>query len=825
VNTTGNRATVSEQPQELTGQTDVPSNTAPVLSPLSKAPDSESPRAEPAGPPTPQGSAASSAASVATSADDGMSREVRLGLVLYGGVSLAIYMNGVANEFFNAVRGRGIYALIKALTDSDVIVDIVSGASAGGINGVFLAYALCNEKEFGDFAQLWRNQGDVDLLLRKPDGAPETYLSLFDSEHYYQQSLQDAFRVVRDIDQTNVFETPSGILDGIGAEERPHVKELDLYIAGTNVGGNIFTQIDDAGHAITVKDHRSVFLLSHRRGRKTPFAPKNHPDVTFESLAKLSRITSAFPAAFSPVKVEGVKPDKVTVDGRLQRWGQIGVKAYFIDGGVLYNKPFGYTIKGIEFRLANTETERFLLYVEPDPERFDEELKKQQAGLAEAPNFFTDISDSLISLPGYQSIAGDLQDLADQNSKVQRYLILTKTLQERVWKNPEAERKRYVGAGVAPQDPSSELQDIREPAQELHHRSRLLGLGERVIQGALRNEAGRKMFLKPVQAQAAERLTCWLFERLRSEEDQKAVLENTDVFYRLRRLFYTTGVIRALLYKQAMRERRVSPDSEHGKTYLKLRHILNRQIELLQIVQTVMEEMVDRYRIVKWDKISRADQMGENEASKAWALVSNLLQLLLNTQGTLPIVVDDYGKYQQFLIDYGKACETDWPHRSLEEMEKEWLPQSTLAVALNGLRSIRDFLQNKEPDEVTELMHSPERQPFQGLLSVIDRCTQNAFLTLTTARDDVRVAYDNFDLLDSVLYPSSLPETCIARTSSRRFVSALTTPNEVSAARTSARKSPALGSITSLPFSNDPGVRTTSCGDAWTAFASLPSAC
>ena len=45
------------------------------------------------------------------------SREVRLGLVMYGGVSLAIYINGVAQEFFRAVRGRGVYRLIKALTD------------------------------------------------------------------------------------------------------------------------------------------------------------------------------------------------------------------------------------------------------------------------------------------------------------------------------------------------------------------------------------------------------------------------------------------------------------------------------------------------------------------------------------------------------------------------------------------------------------------------------------------------------------------------------------------------------------------------------------
>jgi hypothetical protein len=70
------------------------------------------------------------------------SREHRLGLVVYGGIALAIYMNGICQEFYNAVRGRGIYKLIKALTDADIVVDIISGTSAGGINGVLLSYAL-----------------------------------------------------------------------------------------------------------------------------------------------------------------------------------------------------------------------------------------------------------------------------------------------------------------------------------------------------------------------------------------------------------------------------------------------------------------------------------------------------------------------------------------------------------------------------------------------------------------------------------------------------------------------------------------------------------
>ena len=42
------------------------------------------------------------------------SREVRLGIVMYGGVSLAIYINGVAQEFYRAVRGPPCVRIVVA---------------------------------------------------------------------------------------------------------------------------------------------------------------------------------------------------------------------------------------------------------------------------------------------------------------------------------------------------------------------------------------------------------------------------------------------------------------------------------------------------------------------------------------------------------------------------------------------------------------------------------------------------------------------------------------------------------------------------------------
>ncbi len=81
-------------------------------------------------------------------------REVRFGVVLYGGVSLAVYENGVAQELHRAIRGDGPYGLLKWLTDSDAVVDIISGTSAGGVNGIMLAYALANKRSFAPSADL-----------------------------------------------------------------------------------------------------------------------------------------------------------------------------------------------------------------------------------------------------------------------------------------------------------------------------------------------------------------------------------------------------------------------------------------------------------------------------------------------------------------------------------------------------------------------------------------------------------------------------------------------------------------------------------------------
>ena len=187
-----------------------------------------------------------------------MDREVRLGVVLYGGVSLAIYINGVVQEFARVVRGQGSYRWVKALTDSDVVVDVISGTSAGGINGIALAHALCNELDLATLPRLWREHGDIAALLHTSSKNSPPLRSLLDGDEY-QRKLKQAF--------DDLASAP--FVPEAGSEQYvSRGPELDLFITGTSLDGQKFIEFDDRGHALTVNEHRVLFWIKHREGRK-----------------------------------------------------------------------------------------------------------------------------------------------------------------------------------------------------------------------------------------------------------------------------------------------------------------------------------------------------------------------------------------------------------------------------------------------------------------------------------------------------------------------------------------------------------------------------
>ena len=126
--------------------------------------------------------------------DDGDVRELRLALVCYGGVSLAIYMHGITRELQSLVRASNAYdadqvnnpfdpatetayaywnaLAAKRRADQEVrtrvVVDVIAGTSAGGINGVVLAKALACDASQAALRDVWLTQGDLGVLLANP---------------------------------------------------------------------------------------------------------------------------------------------------------------------------------------------------------------------------------------------------------------------------------------------------------------------------------------------------------------------------------------------------------------------------------------------------------------------------------------------------------------------------------------------------------------------------------------------------------------------------------------------------------------------------------
>jgi patatin-related protein len=301
------------------------------------------------------------------------SQEVRFAVVMYGGSSLAIYINGVAQELLRLARAtapeagsdadvrvahladeelRGserIYrhigrilnrgeSAIQGADATDVskwsgrsirtrfVVDILTGTSAGGINAVYLAKALANDQNMDELKKLWVSEGDIGLLINDPGWYESTGLdpdgepwSVLNSRRMYLQLL----KALRGMDYP---EKPAG--DSGDSTPRdgktacsPLVDDLDLYVTSTDIAGRII-QMRLADEVVSERRHRNVFHFRYRSGR----AEESDPNVSDFGpeynafLAFAARATSAHQAAFSPVKLDDVSPvvEKFPVHGEYQ---------------------------------------------------------------------------------------------------------------------------------------------------------------------------------------------------------------------------------------------------------------------------------------------------------------------------------------------------------------------------------------------------------------------------------------------------------------------------------------------------------------------------
>lgn len=376
-------------------------------------------------------------------------KELRIALVCYGGVSLAIYMHGMTKELHKLVlastaferdpehnpfpprTAEGVYwdllARIKAGEAGTgpagvrlrVVIDIVSGTSAGGINGVFLAKAMAGNRSPAALRKLWFEQGDIRQLLRGNARIPLFLRAMWLAKNPLRikpplrgdAMCRWLYEALSEMDRGHELDALPTLV--------PDDHQLDLFVPVTDFQGYDRDIPLEDPRFVRDRTHRHIMRFRHRQPGPSDFGPENN-----HMLAFAARATSSFPGAFPPVNFERYKEafgGTATLDGA-QRFfplyplaGVDPATAWFIDGGVLDNFPFGAAIDAIAAKPAACEVDRRLLYIEPDPGGGHAVEES-----ATPPGLVRTVLAGYAGIPRQEPILDDLQNVARRNETVLR---------------------------------------------------------------------------------------------------------------------------------------------------------------------------------------------------------------------------------------------------------------------------------------------------------------------------------------------------------------------------------------------------------------------
>ncbi|MCC5885952.1 MAG: patatin-like protein [Gammaproteobacteria bacterium] len=415
-------------------------------------------------------------------------RELRLALVCYGGVSLAVYMHGISREVLKVARASRAYHAIpeaeaaaagyrdgcehKGELDTEevyfrllqaaggqvrlrVLIDVIAGASAGGINGIMLARALAFDLSLDGHRKLWLDLADVGELL-DPDARAgrmsKWYMRpLFWTAGWWQRRRARRLgiptedpEVLRNLSlfmRSRWFEPPfSGrrmsemmldALQEIGLEQQdgqasllPPGLPLELFVTTTDFWGHPQTIPLHDPPEVREREHRHILHFRHWFAQAGGVVSQLGADQ-LPSLAFAARATSSFPGAFPPARLAEIdtlleargeswagRPDFLKAQfENLRRAGESPEDAAFIDGSVLMNKPVSVALDAVQRHVAHRQTDRRLVYLEPNPE-----VEREVAH--EIPGFFKTIKGALSDIPRHQPIRDDLDWIARFNEQV-----------------------------------------------------------------------------------------------------------------------------------------------------------------------------------------------------------------------------------------------------------------------------------------------------------------------------------------------------------------------------------------------------------------------
>jgi predicted acylesterase/phospholipase RssA len=329
-------------------------------------------------------------------------RELRFALSMNGGVSLAVWIGGAVAEIDTVRRGDDFWGglLVACGYERRALVDVMSGASAGGLNAVMMAEAIRRNVEFTKFLELWEESADISRLIKPPNKARKFDRRAVLDGQYFEDELFDAL---------SESGTPSDELD----------QDLAVFASATLVRADNVEFTDVPGQPIRESRSDAYFHVARRgvstRGldgfQTSPLVMEN-----CAALAKIGRATSSLPGLFEPVRFDNGPLDDPP-DSSIP-FGSRLVDAFrgdtttveIMDGGVTDNVPIARAIRAIANSNAEGRVRRVLLYLHPDPGGF---------GPAEPPANMVEVVRSFFG-KRKETIREDIDVLRLHNEGVQR---------------------------------------------------------------------------------------------------------------------------------------------------------------------------------------------------------------------------------------------------------------------------------------------------------------------------------------------------------------------------------------------------------------------
>jgi len=258
----------------------------------------------------------------------------RIALVLGGGASLGSYIGGAVTEIIRAIEGNR--------RKDTVVIDVITGASAGALNAALAARCLSvNRNLLPWIEKAWVDAADASVLLDPTRRQREGWLDV---------SVLD--------------ELARGLVDSDAAADDEPSRAGDGSIRLGFTLANLYGVPYDRRYRFLNEPERSFGTRVHTDDIRFELTKESRAGApVWGEVANAAVASASFPFAFPPRRIGRSTADypgaRLTVapDGKVDMW--------YLDGGLFDNAPLGLARDLVELDSDHRREDRRYLFVEP----------------------------------------------------------------------------------------------------------------------------------------------------------------------------------------------------------------------------------------------------------------------------------------------------------------------------------------------------------------------------------------------------------------------------------------------------------------------------